>query len=151
MRLAGAALLLALAGCGDDAAKNEATPLDGASVVLQSEDAVAGRRPELTLICGARGHSFSLALVRPAEANPGNATGLIKIDDAAPVRIGLVWLGADRWAPALEAEAETALVRAMLAGDRLYFTGPEGTTDRAYRWELARLGAGLADMRARCR
>ncbi len=148
MRLAALALL-ALAGC-NGAAKNEAGPEGQASVVVQSEDGIDGRRPELTLICGSGGGSFSLALVRPFEGDSAGLTGIVKVDDGAASRIGLVWLGEDRWAPDLSAEAETEITRQMLAGRSIYFSGPEQVTERVYRWDLTRIGAGLAELRERC-
>ncbi len=148
MRLAALALL-ALAGCGG-AVKNEARPEGQASVIVQSEDAIDGRRPELILICGPGGGSFSLALVRPFEGDAAGLTGLIKVDDGAATRIGLLWLGADRWAPDLEADAETAITRRMLAGRSVYFSGPERDSERVYRWDLTRIGDGIAELRARC-
>lgn len=148
MRLAAAAVLL-LAGCGTTPA-NEAQPEGSASVVIQSEDAIDGRRPELTLICGANGNSFSLALVRPFEGDATGATGIVKVDDGVASRLGLVWLGEDRWAPDLDAAAESAIVRTMLAGRSIYFSGPEQVTERVYRWDLTRIGSGIADVRTRC-
>lgn len=148
MRLTALALL-ALAGCGG-AATNEAWPEGQASVVVQSEDGIDGRRPELTLICGSGGGSFSLALVRPFAGNAAGLTGLVKVDDGAASRIGLVWLGEDRWAPDLGVEAETAITRQMLTGRSVYFSGPEQVTERVYRWDLTRIGTGLSVLRHRC-
>jgi len=47
-------------------------------------------------------------------------------------------------------EGRAALVRAMLGGRNVYFSGPEGTTDRAYRWDMGRVGAGLEEFRRAC-
>lgn len=148
MRLAAAAALL-LPACGQ--APNEAAAPDGsASVVLQSEDTVAGRRPELTLICANGTGSFSLALVRPFAGDPAGLTGLVKVDDGATWRVGLLWLGNDVWAPALEAEDESRLARFMLTGRTIYLSGPEQLTERVYRWDLNRVRTGLEELRARC-
>jgi hypothetical protein len=147
LRIAAAALLLAACSAP---ASNAAAPKGSASVVIQSEDAVAGRRPELTLICTNGTGSVSLALVRPFAGDPAGLTGLVKVDDGAAQRIGLVWLGQDLWAPTLEADAETALVRAMLAGRHVYFSGPEQLTELVYRWDLSRIGERLSELRPRC-
>jgi hypothetical protein len=149
----GTAALLLLAACGREATSNQAAEVTGGlSVAMQSEDAVDGRRPVLTLSCGPSGGSFSLELVRtPDPPPPPRGTfGLIKVDDAPPARMEIAWLGADRWAPRLDHEEETALVRTMVAGRNVYFSGPEGTTDRAYRWDMGRLSANKEDLRRAC-
>ncbi|HEY0114925.1 MAG TPA: hypothetical protein VGB54_04315 [Allosphingosinicella sp.] len=152
-RWGGPALLL-LAGCAgggaDDQAANQAHPVF--HVALQSEDAVGGGRPLLTLSCGSGSPSFWLALVREPQAPPPQrgVFGTFKIDDGAPVRVELAWLSGDRWAPRLDHEQEAALVRAMLGGSNVYFSGPEGTTDRGYRWDMTRLGGQVETLRAGC-
>ena len=88
--------------------------------------------------------------VNDFEGDATGATGIVKVDDGAASRLGLVWLGEDRWAPDLDAAAESAIVRTMLAGRSIYFSGPEQVTERVYRWDLTRIGAGIADLRARC-
>lgn len=150
MRIVAAAALLALAACGGETPAEEPQPDGPASVVLQSEDAIDGRRPELILICGNGGGSFSLGLVRPFAGDPAGATGVVKVDDGAASRVGLVWLGDDRWAPAIDADAESMLVRSMLAGRSVYFSGPEQVTERVYRWDLSRIGDGIGELRLRC-
>ena len=153
MRLGAAALTLAgaLASCsGEQPQTNRQADGDGFLVALQSEDAIDGRRPVLTLSCGSHRASFWLELVRVPDAAPGPSYGLFKVDDGAPVRLPLTWLGGDKWALNVEADAEARLVGAMVAGRNIYFTGPEGTTDRVYRWDLARLGAQLEEVRQGC-
>ena len=148
MKAAGAAALLLIAGCRGEAPQEPEG--SSASVIIQSEDVVDGRRPELTLTCADGFGSFWLALGRTLEPGPAGAHGTIKVDDGAPLRLALTWLGEDRWAPRVGHDVETALVRAMVAGRNVYFSGPEGTTDRAYRWDLSRVGAGLEELRRRC-
>jgi hypothetical protein len=76
--------------------------------------------------------------------------GSFKVDDAPAQRVELTWLQGDRWAPRLDFAAEAALVRALVSGRNVYFSGPEGTTDRAYRWDMGRVGPQLQDFRRAC-
>jgi hypothetical protein len=149
---AAALLLLLLPSCGREATNEAEEDKGRLSVAMQSEDAVDGRRPVLTLSCGPGGSSFSLELIRTPDTPPPprGTFGLIKVDDAPPVRMELAWLGADRWAPRLDHEEEAALVRTMVGGRNVYFSGPEGTTDRAYRWDMGRLGPRVEDLGRAC-
>jgi len=151
MRLGALALAGALLSCSGDQ-PNAAEPADDGAftVTLQSEDSIDGRRPLLNLFCGIRRSWFWLELVRAPAGEPGPSFGSLKIDDGAPVRLPLAWLGGDKWRLDVDAEVEARLVRAMVAGRNVYFTGPEGTTDRVYRWDLARLGERIGAVRATC-
>jgi hypothetical protein len=151
VRLGALALAGALLSCSGEQPQANRRADDGAfTVSLQSEDAIDGRRPLLSLFCGIRRKSFWLELVRAPDAIPGPSFGSFKVDDGAPVRLPLTWLGGDKWRVAVDAEGESRLVRAMVAGRNVYFAGPEGTTDRVYRWDLERLGGDLAEVRERC-
>jgi hypothetical protein len=145
-------LAAALAGCGGPVAPPEEEIPAAPSTAIESEDVIAGARPVLHLRCADRSGSFWLALIRTPDPTPGarGTFGAVKVDDGAPVRIELAWLGADRWAPRLDHQAEARLVAAMLQGRNVYFAGPEGMTYRAYRWDLARLGSHLDTLRAAC-
>jgi len=146
-------LLLLLAGCGGSATNSvEEAAAPARSLTMESEDVVEGRRPVLTLICAPEGGSLSLALVRTPEAPPParGVFGSFKVDDAAPQRVELTWLRGDRWAPRLDFAAEAALVRGIVAGRNVYFSGPEGTTDRAYRWNMGRVGPAIEEFRRAC-
>ena len=151
MRLGALALAGALLSCSGEQPPANRQADDGAfTVTLESEDAIDGRRPLLNLFCGVRRKSFWLELVRAPDAAPGLTYGSFKVDDGAPVRLPLTWLGGDKWRVAVDAEGEARLVRAMVAGRNIYFAGPEGTTDRVYRWDLERLGSQLGEVRERC-
>lgn len=145
------ALAGALASCSGEQPQAERQASDGGFLVaLQSEDAIDGRRPILTLSCGPRRASFWLELVRVPDAPSDTAFGIFKIDDGTPIRLPLTWLGADKWALGVDADQEARLVTSMVSGRNIYFTGPEGTTERVYRWDLARLESQLAEVREGC-
>lgn len=151
MRLGALALVGALLSCsGGEPQANRESEEGAFTVSLQSEDSIDGRRWLLSLFCGVRRKSLWLELVRAPDATPGPSFGSFKVDDGAPVRLPLAWLGGDKWRVGVDAEGEARLVRAMVAGRNVYFTGPEGTTDRVYRWDLERLGEGLGEVRQRC-
>lgn len=151
MRLGALALAGALLSCsGEQPQANRQSDDGGFFVALQSEDSIDGRRPVLTLSCGPRRASFWLELIRVPEAPPGPSFGAFKVDDGRPVRMPLTWLGGDKWAVAVDSDREAQLTRMMVAGRNIYFTGPEGTTDRVYRWDLQRLGEQLAEVREGC-
>ncbi|WP_166042248.1 hypothetical protein [Sphingosinicella sp. YJ22] len=151
MRLGALALAGALLSCSGEQPQANRQAEDGAlTVSLQSEDSIDGRRPLLGLFCGARRKSFWLELVRPPAVEPGRSFGSFKVDDGAPVRLPLTWLGDGKWRVAVDAEGEARLVRATVAGRNIYFSGPEGTTDRVYRWDLARLGDQREQVRQGC-
>jgi len=151
-KLGALALAGALASCsGEQPQANRQSDVGAFTVSIQSEDAIDGRRPLLNLFCGERRKSFWLELVTEPEVEPGPSFGAFKVDDGAPVRLPLTWLGGDKWRVAVDAEGEARLVRAMVAGRNIYFTGPEGTTDRVYRWDLEqRLGGQLEAVRQGC-
>lgn len=151
MRLAALALAGALLSCsGEQLQANGQGDDDAFTVTLQSEDSIDGRRPLLNLFCGARRSWFWLELVHAPSGEPGPSFGSFKVDDGAPVRLPLTWLGGDKWRLAVDEEGEGRLVRAMVAGRNIYFTGPEGTTDRVYRWDLARVGDRIGEVREAC-
>lgn len=143
-------LVLLLSACSAAPALNDEQPVSR-FVTLQSEDAVGGVRPELSLSCGAGDPFLMLTLVRAPESPqvPAEAFASFKIDDAAPERLKMVSVGGDRWTMADDA-VEASLIRRLLAGRSLYVLGPEGTTERAYRWDSARLGPHLETLRRAC-
>ena len=152
MRLGALALAGALLSCSGEQPQANGQADDGAfTVSLHSEDSIDRRRPRLNLFCGVRRTWFWLELVRAPIAEPGPSFGSFKVDDGAAVRLPLTWLGGDKWRVAVDSEGEARLVRAMVAGRNIYFSGPEGTTDRVYRWDLERLGAQREDGRQGCR
>ena len=151
MRRATAGLLL-LASCGSGGSINQANDQTvGFFVTWESEDAVGAARPSLTLACNGPARSLWLDLVREPIRPPARGTfGAFKVDDGRPVKVELIWLGGSRWAPRLSDADKAILVRAIASGSSVYFTGPEGTTERAYRWDLERLGPRLPDARRFC-
>ena len=152
MRLASAGLLL-LASCGSGGPGKEASEqVAGFYVTWESEDAVGAERPRLTLACNGPARSLWLDLIREPDQppSPRGTLGAFKVDDGRPVRVELIWLGGSRWAPRLSDADKAILVRAIASGRSVYFSGPEGTTERAYRWDLERLGPRLADARTLC-
>ena len=152
MRRSAAGLLL-LASCGSGGPTNQSNEQSvGFFVTWESEDAVGAARPSLTLSCNGPARSLWLDLVRaPDQAPlPRGTFGAFKVDDGSPVRVELIWLGDSKWAPRLSDVNKAILVRAIAVGRNVYFTGPEGTTERAYRWDLERIGPRLADARRFC-
>lgn len=141
-------MLLCLASCSA-APESPADASPGQFATLQSEDAVGGVRPELSLSCGSGEPFLLLALVRRPALPPGPVFGTFKIDDGAPIRVQLRSMGEDRWAIADDG-VEGGLIRDILDGRDTYFLGPEGTTDQPLRWDLQRLGDGRRTLRARC-
>lgn len=149
----GRALLAALllSSCGDSPADDEGRDPGSMRITLESEDAIDGRRPLLGINCGETHASIWLGLVRtPDSAAPGRSHAIIKLADQEPRRIPIRWLGEDRWVPDLPPDERTALARAVAAARSVYFLGPEGTTERPYRWDLDRLGSQLDALRRRC-
>jgi hypothetical protein len=135
--------LILLCSCqAEQSANSTQLKASGFHVALQSEDVSLGNRPILTLSCGDAARSLWLELPPRSSANIGAqpVRGSFKVDDGPPLRVALVPLGADRWAPRLEAADEARLVSAIAAARSVYFAGPEGETDRVYRWDLKRLG-----------
>ncbi len=151
MRLRALALAGALASCsGEEPQANRQAGDAAVTVSLQSEDSIDGRRPLLGLFCGVRRTSLWLELVSAPAADPGSSFGSFKVDDGVAVRLPLTWLGGDKWRLAVDADGHARLVRAMVAGRNVYFAGPEGMTERVYRWDLTRLGDQLGEVREAC-
>lgn len=151
MRRAAAGCLVLLGACGGSEAGDNHAEEAGFTVTLGSEDVEAGARPRLTIACGEVGRSLMLHLVRrPAPTHGGGAAGLFKVDNGAAQRVDLAWVQDDIWSPRMADAAKAALIRRMVAGRSVYFTGPLGTTEHVYRWDMERLGENLGRLRAAC-
>lgn len=166
-------LTLALGACGpaeegSPAQTPEAAPalpnaavtpseLGGVFATVEAADAVDGRPPELTFVCGeGKTPGLQLDLVTPPET-PSPLRGVFgsfTLDGGAPQQIEMAWTGLKaRWQPRTDDDkaAGAAFARAVVAADRIEFTPPATYAPAGpIRWTTASLGARLGEVRTLC-